>query len=149
MTRSRPRRLWTPVIAGIAGSAISISVGLGRGKVAAIVIGEMATAITVVILYVVASGDSDVGAVLGHGTDERQDLVRLKASRVSSLVAVVAAVVGCVIAAAIDAAYWPFEVIYLLTGAAYLISVKVYGARDEIDPAGAEDGTLLPVHEGR
>jgi uncharacterized membrane protein len=130
MTRSRPGQLWTPLIAGVAGTAISLAVGLGHHHWVAIPIGEGATVITVVILYLAATGDSDLGAVLGHGTDERQDVVRLKASRVSSVVAVVASVVACVIAAAINAAYWPFEVIYLITGAAYLISLRVYGARD-------------------
>jgi uncharacterized membrane protein len=148
MTRNRYRRLWTPLIAGVAGSAISLAVGLGHHAWAAIVIGEVVTAITVVILYVVVTGDSDLGAVLGHGTDERQDLVRLKASRASSLVAVVASVVACVIAAAIDHVYWPFEAIYLLTGAAYLIGLKVYGARDEVDPASAGDDPIHPYRQG-
>lgn len=139
MTRSRYRLLWAPVIAGVAGSAISLAVGLGRDNWAAVLIGEAATAITVVVLYVVVRGDSDLGAVLGHSTDERQDLVRLKASRVSTLVAVTASVVACVVAAAMNDTYWPFEVIYLVTGAAYLVSLKVYGAGDDANPADAED----------
>jgi hypothetical protein len=139
MTRGRSRPLWAPVVAGVAGSAISLAVGLGRDNWIAILIGEAATAITVVVLYVVARGASDLGAVLGHGGDERQDLIRLKASRVSTVVAVTASVVACVIAAAMNDTYWPFEAIYILTGAAYLISLKLYGAREDVDPVDAVD----------
>ena len=134
MNQIRGRRVWTPVIAGVAGTAISLAVGLGQHHLVAIPIGGAATVITVVLLCVVAAGDSDLGAVLGRGTDERQDLVRLRASRVSTVVAVVASVVACVIAASIDEVYWPFEAIYILTGAAYLISLKVYSGRDLADP---------------
>jgi hypothetical protein len=129
----RHRRLWAPLGAGVGGSAISLAVGLGRGNVAAIVIGEAATVVAVVIVYVTAARDSDLGAVLGHRADERQELVRLKASRVSAVVAIAGAVVACVIAAAIKATYWPFEVLYIVPGVAYLISVRAYGARDQVD----------------
>lgn len=139
MKSSRSRPLWAPVIAGIAGSAISLAVGIGQHNWVAFLIGEAATAITVVVLYVVAGGDSDLGAVLGRSSDERQDLVRLKASRVSTVVAVTASVVACVIAAAMNDTYWPFEAIYILTGVGYLIGLKVYSARDARNPADASD----------
>lgn len=121
-------RLWTPLAAGVLGSAISLSVGLGQGKWAAIVIGEVATAMAVLILYFLGAQDTDVGAVFGHRADERQQLVRLKAARLSTVVAVLAMVIACVIAAAIDAAYWPFELLYIVTGAAYIAGLRVYGA---------------------
>jgi uncharacterized membrane protein len=124
------RRLWTPVIAGIGGTAISLAVGLGQGKWLAFVIGAVTTVVAVVALYLLARSDSDLGAVFGHRADERQELVRLKASRVTALVAVIGSVVACVIAAAMDATYWPYEVLYIVPGLAYLISVRVYGARD-------------------
>jgi uncharacterized membrane protein len=129
------RRLGTPVIAGSGGTAISLAVGLGQGKWLAFVIGEVTTVVAVVALYLLARSDSDVGAVFGHRADERQELVRLKASRVTALVAVIGSVVACVIAAAMDATYWPFEVLYILPGLAYLISVRVYGARDGAESA--------------
>jgi hypothetical protein len=131
-------RLWTPVIAGIGGTAISLAVGLGQARWLPVVIGEAATAIAVVILYLIARSDSDLAAVVGHRADERQELVRLKASRVTALVAVIGSVVACVIAAAMDATYWPFEVLYILPGLAYLISVRVYGARDGAENAEAD-----------
>jgi uncharacterized membrane protein len=130
------RRLWTPVIAGIGGTAISLAVGLGQGKWVAFVIGEVTTVVAVVALYLLARSDSDLGAVFGHRADERQELVRLKASRVTALVAVIGSVVACVIAAAMDATYWPYEVLYIVPGLAYLISVRIYGARDGADNPG-------------
>jgi hypothetical protein len=136
MTRNRPGRLWTPVIAAVAGTAISIAVAVGKDTWVAVVIGEAATAVSVVVICLMASSDSDLGAVLGRGADERQDLVRLKATRVSSLVAVIASVTATIIAAANNSTYWPFELIYALTGVAYLVSLKVYGVRDSADSAG-------------
>jgi hypothetical protein len=135
MTQKRRHGLWTPVFAGVGGSAISLAIGFGHGKWEAIVIGEVMTAIAVVVLYFASAQDSDVGAVIGPQADERQVLVRLKASRVSAVVGVLAAVVGCVIAGAIDATYWPFEVIYIAMGASYLISVGIYGTVSEGDGA--------------
>lgn len=135
MSRARPSRLWTPLMAGVGGAAISLSVGLGRHTWEAIVIGGVVTALAVLVLYLAAAGDSDVGAVLGNRADERQQLVRLKASRVSAVVAVAASVIACVIAAAAGSDYWPFEVIYIVTGLSYLISLWLYGA-DRDAPAG-------------
>jgi hypothetical protein len=139
MTRRMHGRPWTPAVAGVAGSAISLAVGLGQHKWLPIIVGEAATVVAVVILYVTAKSDSDLGAVFSHRADERQELVRLKASRVSAVVAVTGSVVACVIAAAINTTYWPFEVLYIITGAAYVISVRVYGTRDSVDRADGGD----------
>ena len=135
MTRMRRHGLWNPVLAGVGGSAISLAVGLGHGKWEAIVIGEVVTAIAVVVFYLAGRHDSDVGAVLARRADERQVLIRMKASRVSAVVGVLASVVACVIAAAMDATYWPFEVIYIAIGASYLISLAIYGAAPGSDDA--------------
>lgn len=140
MTRRSHRRLMVPAVAAVGGSAISLSVGLGRGNLAALLIGEAATVVAVVVLYATAARDSDLGAVLGGHADERQELVRLKASRVSAVVAITGSVVATVIAAAINATYWPFEVLYIVPGLAYVISVRVYGTRDRIN--GADDDDL-------
>lgn len=139
MTRMRRRGSWTPVLAGAAGSAISLAVGLGHRTWQAIVIGEVVTVIVVVFLYLVGARDSDVGAVLTRRADERQVVIKLKASRVSAVVGVLASVVACVIAAARDDTYWPFEVIYIAIGASYLVSLAIYGAAPEPDVAGTDE----------
>lgn len=140
MTHRRHPRLWTPALAGVLGSAVSLTIGFGQGQRAAIVVGLSVTALVVVVLYVVSGRESDVGAVLGSRTDERQALVRLKASRLSAAVAVLASVLACVIAAALGATYWPFEVLYLVTGAAYLVGLGIYGAASETDAVGPASG---------
>lgn len=141
MTRRRHPRLWTPVLAGVIGSAVSLAIGFGQGQPAAIVVGLSVTALVVAVLYVVSGQESDVGAIVGSRTDERQALVRLKASRLSSVVAVLAAVLACVIAATLGTTYWPFEVLYLVTGAAYLVGLGIYGTATETDPVGPASGT--------
>lgn len=140
MTRARHSRVWVPLMAGVGGTAISLSVGFGQHKWEAILIGEVVTVIAVVILFFAAAQDSDVGAVLGHRVDERQELVRLKASRVSALVAVAGSVVACVVAAALGSTYWPYEVIYVVAGFSYLLSLRLYGADWEVaEPSGTTD----------
>ena len=94
MTRRTRRKLWAPVLAGVAGTAISLALGLGHAQFGAVVIGEAVTVIAVVVMYVASAQDSDVGAVLGRRADERQVLVRLKASRVSAVVGVVTSVIA-------------------------------------------------------
>lgn len=144
MTRTKHARLWVPLMAGVTGTAISLSVGLGRHTWQAIVIGEVVTVLAVVVLVFVGTQDTDMGALLGHRTDERQALIRLKAARVSAVVAVVASVVACVVAAAAGSVYWPFEVIYLAAGLSYLIGLRFYGA-DRDEPGMSEpDGGQTP-----
>lgn len=128
MSNSRYGRLWVPLMAAIGGSAISLSVGLGQHQWEAIVIGEVVTVLVAVFLFAMSSQDSDVGAVLAHHADERQELVRLQASRVSAIVAVAGSIIACVVAAAQGAVYWPYEAIYVAAGLAYLISISLYGA---------------------
>lgn len=127
MTRARYGRLSTPLMAGVGGTAISLSVGLGQHQWAAIVIGEVVTLLVVILLLVVTGQSSDVGAVLARRADERQELVRLQAARVSAIVAVAASIIACVSAAALGATYWPYEVIYLTGGISYLIGIRLYG----------------------
>lgn len=132
MTQRRHPQLWAPLATGVIGTAISCSVGLGQHHWEVIVIGEMVTVLVVGLLSVVGAQDSDVGAVLGHRADERQELVRLRAARVSAIVAVGGSIIACVVTAAVSAVYWPFEVIYLAAGLSYLIGIRVYGADREV-----------------
>lgn len=135
MAGTRYARLWVPLMAGVGGTAISLSVGLGQHAWPAIVIGEVLTLMAVAFLVFAGMQDTDMGALLGHRTDERQALIRLKAARMSAVVAVVASVVACVVSAAAGSTYWPFEVIYLGAGLSYVAGLRFYGAdRDEPEP---------------
>ncbi len=128
MTNSKYGRLSVPFMAAVGGTAISLSVGLGQHHWEAIAIGETVTVLVVAFLFAASAQDSDIGAVLAHRSDERQELVRLQASRVSAFVAVTGSVVACVTAAARDATYWPYEAIYIAAGLAYIISIRFYSA---------------------
>ncbi len=50
MRRRTRRKLWAPVLAGVAGTAISLAVGLGHAQWDAVVIGEAVTVIAVVVI---------------------------------------------------------------------------------------------------
>ncbi len=58
--------------------------------------------------YVWGRSDSDLGAMLGEQTDERQTLLRAQAQAFAALAVAVAVVVGCVIAVAVKDPIWPF-----------------------------------------
>ena len=128
MNNSRYGRLWVPLMAGVGGTAISLSVGIGQHRWEAIAIGETVTILVATLLFAASTRDSDIAAVLARRADERQELVRLQASRVSAVVAVTGSVIACVVAAARSGVYWPYEAIYIAAGLAYLISIRVYGA---------------------
>lgn len=135
MTRRRRIQWWLPLTVLVVGSAISLSIGLGQRSWAAFIIGETITVVVTVVRTLVSAGGSDFSAVLGNRVDERQALIRLKASRVCAIVATGGAIVGCVATAAAHQTYWPYEVIYLVAALSYLISLSVYGADRDIPEA--------------
>jgi len=137
--------LLTPAIAVGTGSTVAVAAGIHQGwgyalAVEAVVVGWAA------MLYGIAQEDSDMGAVLGQRDDERQQLVALKAARFSHLVVGFSLCAACLIAAAENAAIWPFEVLAAILGVAYLVGLRIYGIRDEApnpDEAGASKYSLL------
>lgn len=135
MTSSRGFQWWIPLSVLAMGSAVSVSVGLGQRSWAAIIIGESVTVVVTVVRTLVSVGRSDFGAVLGNRVDERQALIRLKASRVCAIVATGGAIVACVVSAALHQTYWPYEAIYLIAAFSYLVSLSVYGADREVPEA--------------
>lgn len=130
MTMVRPQRiqLWIPLTILLVGSAISLSIGLGQRNLTALIIGLAVTVTVAVVRSLVSATATDFGAVLGNRVDERQALIRLKASRVCAIVGVGGAIVASVAAAAAHQTYWPYEVIYVVAGVSYLVSLSVYGA---------------------
>jgi hypothetical protein len=136
MTRRKHPSLWTPAFAVLTGSAVAAAFGIRQGWTYG-VIAEIVALLLATALYFSGGQDTDAGAILAHRADERQQLVRLKASRLTAAVAVFATVVAFVIAVAVKAAFWPFEVIYLVTCVSYLVGLGLYGAKPE--EADAED----------
>lgn len=130
-------RFWTPALAAVFGTGIAFAIGIGWGWRGALV-SEVVTLIWSAILYAAGGEDTDVGAVLGGRADERQKLVRLRAAQLSMVVTLVAVVVACVIAAAVKVAFWPFEVLAVIIGVAYLGGLTVYGLGREANAEGTE-----------
>jgi uncharacterized membrane protein len=137
MTSRNYRRLWTPAIAIVAGSAIAASVGISQSWWSALA-SELIALGWAVSIYVIGGRDSDVGAAVGAQGDERQELVKLRAARLCLAVVVVAIVAGCLIAAATKNPIWPFQAGAVLIGIAYFYGLWFYGAaREEANAAAA------------
>jgi hypothetical protein len=135
MTLRKHRRLWTPAIAVVAGSAIAAAVGISQGWWTAIA-SELIALAWALSIYVIGGRDSDVGAAVGAQGDERQELVKLRAARLCLGVVVVAIVAGCLIAAATTNPIWPFQAVAVLIGIAYFYGLWLYGAgREEANAA--------------
>ena len=122
------RRLLTPVFAVVFGSVISTAIGIGQSWVGA-AIAYAVTAIVAGIFYVVGWSESasDASAVIGGRADERQQLVRLRATQAGLVAAVVASGIACLVSAIVKASFWPYEVIVDVVVFAYLIGLRVYG----------------------
>jgi hypothetical protein len=134
MTRWKHARLWTLAFPVLSGSAIATAFGIRLGWKFA-VITEVVVLMMVGILYLRSGEDTDTGAILGNRADERQTLIRLKATRLSLVVALCTTIGAFVIAVAVKAAYWPFEVLYFTIVVSYFTGLRVYGAdRDEAEP---------------
>jgi uncharacterized membrane protein len=137
MTSRKQRRLWTPAIAVVAGSAIATSVGISQSWWSALA-SELVALGWAVSLYVIGRRDTDVGAALSAQGDERQELVKLRAARLCLAVVVVAVVAGCVVAAATKNPIWPFQTSAVLIGVSYFYGLWFYGAaREEANAAAA------------
>lgn len=134
MNRRQHPRLTTPAIALLAGTAIACAVGIRQSWGTAL--GSEALALCWAAgLYFWGTSDTDTGSVIGQRDDERQQLVGLQAARLALAAAVVAVVVICLIAAAANYAIWPFQVLLVIIGIAYLAGLRVYGTdADQVRP---------------
>jgi hypothetical protein len=124
------------------GSMISTAIGIGQSWVGA-AIAYALTAIAAMLFYLVGWGESasDTSAVIGGRPDERQQIVRLRATQAGLVTAIVALGVACLVSAVEKATFWPYEVIVDVVAAAYLISLRVYGTTlpDEESPEPSDE----------
>lgn len=138
MIASKHRRLWTPAVAAVAGTAIAVAVGVHQSWWSALA-SEIVALAWAVSLYVIGGRDTDIGAAVGASADERQELVKLRAARLCLAVVIVAIIAGCLIAAATKHAIWPFQLVAVLIGLAYFYGLWFYGSgREEADAAARE-----------
>jgi hypothetical protein len=106
----------------------------GNGWQVAIVteIGVIALAIG---WYVRGGRDNDEDALAGSRADERQQLLSVRSWALAGKVAMLAAFAGVVAAVAARASWWwPFAVIFAVSGFGYLLGLSNYGVAQE-DPA--------------
>ena len=148
MTLIRPR-LRVPVVNALAGTAFA-SAWLVRGGPSSWwwwTVIEVAVIVRVGTLYVRGGEDTDDGALAGSRADERQQLIAVRSRALAGNVALVAALAGFAIAIAARSAWWPFAVMFLVTGFGYLLGRSVYGSSesDLADEPGAAREARSPV----
>jgi hypothetical protein len=94
-------------------------------------VAEIVTLVAAAGYYLLTGTDTDIGAIYGQRSDERQMMVRMSASRLALIVALAAAFVCAVVSVALDDGYWQPDVIASAAGASYLLGLSIYGSHDE------------------
>ena len=135
MARISRSRLVTPAIALALGTVIACAVAVRQGWGVAVGC-EAVGLVWAGCLYVTGGSDSDTGSVIGAQGDERQQLVGLRAARLSLLIVVIALAVSCLIAAVAGTSIWPFEVLLVIIAITYFIGLRAFG----VDASELEDG---------
>jgi hypothetical protein len=132
MTFIRPR-LRKPAGNALAGTVFAAAWVIRGGPTwwLSIVI-EVSVLVRAVTLYLHGGEDSDEGALAGSRADERQQLVAQRSWALAGKAAMIAAFAGVTIAVAVRAAvWWPFVVIFAVTGFGYLFGLSTYGVAEE------------------
>ena len=127
MVMTKHPRLRAPAVTAIGGSVIAFAVVIGQGWGAAVPV-EVVTVAAAIGYYVLGGSGSDLGAIIGHGTDERQAGIRIRARALAAQVAGLAAVVGYVIELARGSVVWPFELFAVVLVGAFLAGLVIYRA---------------------
>ncbi len=128
--------LWTVVV----GSVIAAAVAIGHTWAEALIT-EIVTLVFSVAYYVLTGRDSDVGAIYGQRSDERQQEVRARASRFGFIAAISAAYVCAIVSVARGQSYWQADVIGTVGGVAFLVGIAKYGVHIE-RPVSEYDGIM-------
>ena len=143
MIMTRHPRLRAPAVMAVGGSVIAAAVVIGQGWAAAVPV-EVVTIAAAIGYYVLGGRGSDLGAIVGRRTDERQESIRIRARALAAQVAGLAAVAGYVIELARGSAVWPFELFVAVLAGSFLAGLVIYRAGGA-GPANGPDGE----HEGR
>jgi hypothetical protein len=139
-----PPRLRLPVRDGVAGAlfAAAWAVRGGRSWWFSIVVGVLTIA-RVYVVYRRGGRDTDEGALAGSRADERQEELGLRSRALAGVFAALASFGGWTIAVAVGATWWPFAVIFALTGLGYLFGLSNYGTPEEPPDEDADVGEQL------
>ena len=123
-------RWYAPLCTLAIGSVVAGAVAIGHTWGDALIT-EVVTVVMSLVYFVVTGRDSDVGAIYGQRSDERQQQVRARASRLAFVTAISAAFVCAVISVALNESYWQADVIVTAGGVGFLFGIGLYGAHDE------------------
>ena len=103
------------LVAGVAlGTIVAGGVAVGRGWGAAIAVEIAILLLVFFVIFGLARSENDVAAIYGHRSDERQQLVALKARSLSMVVMYAAALVCVSIAIGLKQEYWQADVVVSL-----------------------------------
>ena len=109
----------------VGGSMIALASLLGSGWFAAVSVAAV-TALATSAYYWLGGRDSDLGAMFGCRTDERQTSIEVRASALAGNVMCGVAVVGFAIATALGDAAWPFALFSLVGATSFLAGSVLY-----------------------
>jgi hypothetical protein len=128
----RPR-LRKPLGIALAGTVFAAAWALRGGDAWQLSVAmEVTVLVSAVTTYVRAGQDSDDGALAGSRADERQKMLSLRSRALGWNFAMVAAFIGVTIGVAVKATWWwPFLVILVVGGFAYLLGLSNYGVAEE------------------
>ena len=109
------------------------------------IVAEIGTIAFAISWYVRGGRDNDEDALAGSHADERQQLLSVRSWALAGKVAMLAAFAGVVAAVAARAGWWwPFAVIFAVTGFGYLLGLSNYGVGEEVPGDDANDGHQAP-----
>ena len=130
MNGTKHSRLRAPAAIASLGTIIAGAVAYGRGWSAAITV-EIFVFLAAAYVYGLARSDSDIGAVFGRRTDERQRLIEMKARELSMAVMYLASVVCVAIALSLKQNYWQADVIGSVGGISFMLGLKIYSPHED------------------
>jgi hypothetical protein len=143
-----PPRLRKPVVNALAGTAFA-SAWLIRGGPSwwFSIVFEVGVIVRVVALYLRGGEDSDEGALAGSRADERQKLLSVRSRALAGNVAAIGSLAGMGITVATRSDWWPFAVMFIVTGLGYLFGLSFYGSSDsdQADEPSADREARSPV----
>jgi hypothetical protein len=140
----RPR-LRKPLGIALAGTVFAAAWALRGGHAWQLSLAmEVTVLVGAVTTYVRGGEDNDEGALAGSRADERQKLLSLRSRALGWNFAMVAAFIGVTIGVAVKATWWwPFLVILVVGGFAYLLGLSNYGVAEEGTADDADTGHQL------
>jgi hypothetical protein len=127
MIMTRHPRLRAPAVMATGGSVIAAAVLIGQGWAAAVPV-EIVTIAAAIGYYLLGGRSGDLGAIIGHQADERQESIRVRARALAAQAAGLAALAGYVIELARGSAVWPFELFVAVLAGSFLAGLVIYRA---------------------